>query len=131
MEFCADEAAQGTRYAEVTFTAAAHGERVGDLGLPLEAALDGLAEGRARHGIECRVLLDHSRRRPVERMWRTYELATRHDEAITLGHTERLGHGMRVLDDDALVAEARERGLPLEAGLRAGVDAWPATPPAP
>src|SRR5688572_23955214 len=29
-EFCAEEAAQGTRYAEVTFTAAAHGERLGD-----------------------------------------------------------------------------------------------------
>lgn len=29
MEFCADEAAQGTRYAELTFTAAAHGERLG------------------------------------------------------------------------------------------------------
>src|SRR5258707_12737900 len=29
VEFCADEAAQGTRYAEVTFTAASHGERLG------------------------------------------------------------------------------------------------------
>lgn len=160
VEFCADEAAQGTRYVEVMFTAAAHGERVGDPEMPLKAVLDGLAEGRDRYGIECRVLLDHSRRRPVERMWRTYELAIRHEqvigiglagdeshplapfapvcdaardaglhlvhhagesagadsirEAITLGHTERLGHGIRVLDDDALVAEVRELGLPLE-----------------
>lgn len=160
VEFCADEAAQGTRYVEVTFTAAAHGERVGEPEMPLEAVLDGLAEGRARYGIESRVLLDHSRRRPVERLWRTYELASRHDqviglglagdeshplapfaevfgaardaglhlvhhagetagpasirEALDLGHTERLGHGIRVLDDDALVAEVRERGIPLE-----------------
>ncbi|TMR94507.1 adenosine deaminase [Nonomuraea basaltis] len=160
VEFCADEAAQGTRYAEVTFTAASHGERLGEPEMPLEAALEGLAEGRARYGIECRVLLDHSRRRPVERLWRTFKLATRHEqvigmglagdeshplapfaevcdaardaglhlahhageaagadsirEALDLGHAERLGHGIRVLDDDALVAEVRERGIPLE-----------------
>ncbi|MGW3349117.1 adenosine deaminase [Nonomuraea rubra] len=160
VEFCADEAAQGTRYVEVTFTAASHGERVGDPEMPLEAVLDGLAEGQARFGIECRVLLDHSRRRPVERMWQTYKLALRHErvigigvageesyplapfaqvcdaardaglhlvhhageaagaasirEAIEVGHAERLGHGIRVLDDAALVAEVRERGLPLE-----------------
>ncbi|MEV4473639.1 adenosine deaminase [Nonomuraea sp. NPDC049504] len=160
LEFCADEAAQGTRYAEVTFTAAAHGERVGQPEMPLQAVLDGLAEGRARYGIECRVLLDHSRRRPVERLRRTYELALRHDEvigiglagdeshplapfagvldearqaglhlvhhagesagaasireALDVGHAERLGHGIRVLDDDLLVAEVRERGIPLE-----------------
>ncbi|MBG0827535.1 adenosine deaminase [Planomonospora sp. ID67723] len=159
LEFCQDEAAQGTRYAEVTFTAASHGERVGALEMPLEAVLDGLAEGR-RHGIECRVLLDHSRRRPVERLWQTLKLATRYDEVIGIGlagdeshplapftgvldaakdaglhlvhhageaagpasirealgpgHSERLGHGIRVLDDPALVAEVRERGVPLE-----------------
>jgi adenosine deaminase len=28
-EFCADEAASGVRYAEVSFTAASHGERAG------------------------------------------------------------------------------------------------------
>jgi len=48
-EFCADEAGHGTRYAEVSFTAAAHGERLGQLEMPLEAVLDGLAEGQARH----------------------------------------------------------------------------------
>ncbi|MFI7107730.1 adenosine deaminase [Nonomuraea sp. NPDC050227] len=159
LEFCEDEAAQGTRYVEVTFTAAAHGERLGAPEMPLEAVLDGLAEGR-RYGVEARVLLDHSRRRPLERLWRTYELATRYDEviglglagdeahplapfaevfaaagdaglhlvhhageaagpasireALDLGRTERLGHGIRVLDDPALVAEVRERGVPLE-----------------
>ncbi|MDA0636241.1 adenosine deaminase [Nonomuraea sp. MCN248] len=160
VEFCADEAAQGTRYAEVTFTAASHGERVGAPEMPLEAVLDGLAEGRRRYGVECRVLLDHSRRRPVERMWSTYELARRYEpvigiglagdeshplapfaevcdaardaglrlvhhagefggpgsvrEALTLGHAERLGHGVRVLEDPALVREVRERGIALE-----------------
>ncbi|MFI6183124.1 adenosine deaminase [Nonomuraea sp. NPDC051191] len=159
LEFCEDEAAQGTRYVEVTFTAASHGERLGAPEMPLEAVLDGLAEGR-RYGIESRVLLDHSRRRPLERLWRTYELATRYDEviglglagdeayplapfaevfaaagdaglhlvhhageaagpasireALDLGRTERLGHGIRVLDDPELVAEVRERGVPLE-----------------
>ncbi|MFI6926979.1 adenosine deaminase [Nonomuraea spiralis] len=159
LEFCEDEAAQGTRYVEVTFTAASHGERVGAPEMPLEAVLDGLAEGR-RYGIEARVLLDHSRRRPLERLWQTYQLATRYDEviglglagdeayplapfaevfeaardaglhlvhhageaagpasireALDLGHTERLGHGIRVLDDPDLVAEVREREIPLE-----------------
>jgi adenosine deaminase len=160
VEFCEDEAAQGTRYVEVTFTAASHGERVGEPEMPLEAVLDGLAEGGARFGIVTRVLLDHSRRRSVERLWRTYKLAVGHDEvigiglagdeshplapfaevfdaardaglhlvhhageaagaasireALDLGHTERLGHGIRVLDDEGLVAEVRERGIPLE-----------------
>ncbi|MEV6037068.1 adenosine deaminase [Nonomuraea sp. NPDC052116] len=160
VEFCEDEAAQGTRYVEVTFTAASHGERVGDPEMPLEAVLEGLEEGSSRYGIAYNVLLDHSRRRPVERLWRTFKLAGRHDrvigmglagdesyplapfaevldaardaglrlvhhageaagaasirEALSLGHAERLGHGIRVLDDAELVAEVRERGIPLE-----------------
>jgi adenosine deaminase len=161
-EFCADEAAQGTRYAEVSFTAAAHGERLGDLEMPLRAVLEGLAQGQAEHDIECRLILDHSRRRSVQRAWRTLDLAERYaadgvvavglagDEAhpgdpfvavfdaaeqaglhvvhhagegagagsirqaITAGRTERLGHGIRVLDDPDLVAEVRRRRIPLE-----------------
>lgn len=161
-ELCQDEVAQGTRYAEVTFTAAAHGERLGDLEMPLEAVLEGFAEGRASSGGECRVLLDHSRRQPLERAWRTLGLARRYAEAgvvglglagdeayplapfapvldaardvglhlvhhagesrgpdsireaLTLGHAERLGHGIRILDDPDLVAEMRERAVPLE-----------------
>lgn len=169
VEFCADEAAQGTRYAEVTFTAAAHGERLGDLEMPLDAVLDGLAEGQTAYGIECRVILDHSRRRSIDRAWRTLELATRYSskgvvgigaagdeshplepiagvcaaareaglrlihhagetrgpasirEALNLGLAERLGHGIRILEDPVLVAEARDRAIPLEVCLSSNV----------
>ncbi|WP_326837124.1 adenosine deaminase [Amycolatopsis rhabdoformis] len=159
-EFCADEAAQGTRYAEVTFTDASHGERLGDPELPLAAVLKGLSEGGAAHGLEWRVLLDHSRRRSVARAEQTLRLALAHDEvtglgmageerhslapfadvfaraaeaglhlvhhagedagpesireALDVGRTERLGHGIRVLDDPELVAEVRDRGVALE-----------------
>jgi adenosine deaminase len=162
LEFCEDQAADGVRYAEVTFTAASHGERLQDLDMPLAAVLDGLAEGQRAYGVECRVILDHSRRRSVERAWRTLELAKRHAdrgvvaigmagdeayplapfqeifdaaadsglhlvhhageaagadsirEAVESGRTERLGHGFRVLEDDRLVAEVRDRGIALE-----------------
>ncbi|WP_121437448.1 adenosine deaminase [Actinomadura pelletieri] len=159
-EFCADEAAQGTRYAEASFTAAAHGERLGDLDMPLAAVLEGLEAGREAFGIECRLILDHSRRRSVERAWRTLDLARRHDGVVAVGlagdeahpgdpfnevfvaardaglhvvhhagesegpasirhalgpgGAERLGHGIRILDDPDLVAEVRARGIPLE-----------------
>ena len=161
-EFCADEAASGVRYTEVSFSAGAHGDRVGDDEMPLTAVLEGLVDGGAAFGIECRVVLDHSRRRPVERAWRTVRLAERHrsDGVIAIGlagdeahpaepfadvfraardaglhrvphagealgaesirtaidglDAERLGHGIRVLDDADLVAEVRERGIALE-----------------
>lgn len=162
VEFCEDEALEGARYAEVTFTAAAHGERLGDMSMPLRAVLEGLAEGQARYGLQTRVVLDHSRRRSVERAWATLRLAEAYagegviavglagDEsypgdpfvevfraaryaglhvvhhageaagpssirqAITAGGAERIGHGIRVLDDQSLVAEVKERRIPLE-----------------
>ena len=155
-EFCEDEAAQGTRYAELTFTAAAHGERLGDLSMPLEAVLVGLAGS----SIEVRLLLDHSRRRSVERAAATVKLASAYgrsvvavgvagDEAPSLAPfasvfeearaaglhivhhagetagpasireavaagTERIGHGIRVLDDPALTASLAASRIPLE-----------------
>ena len=162
VELCADEAAQGTRYSEVSFTAAAHGERLSDMQMPLRAVLDGLAEGQASYGLQVQLLLDHSRRRPVERAWQTLRLAEAHagqgviavglagDEAypadpfaavfraarsaglhvvhhageaagpasirqaITEGQAERIGHGIRILEDERLVAEVRDRAIPLE-----------------
>lgn len=156
-EYVEDETAQGTRYAELTFTAAAHGERLGDPEMPLLSVLKGLSETR---GLDWRLLLDHSRRRSVERAERTLELALKYDEvfaigmageenhslrpfaevfekaragglhllhhtgedagpesireALDVGRTERLGHGIRVLEDPGLVAEVRDRGLALE-----------------
>ncbi len=162
VEYCADEAAQGTSYAEVSFTAAAHGERLGDMAMPLRAVLEGLAQGRAEHGVQTRLLLDHSRRRPLERAWATLGLAESHAaegvvavglsgpeaypgdpfaavfsaaraaglhvvhhageaggpasirQAITTGCAERLGHGIRVLDDEELTSQVSSLGVPLE-----------------
>ena len=36
-------------------------------------------------------------------------------EVITIGHAERIGHGIRVLDDPDVVAELRDRGIAIEA----------------
>ncbi|MGW7536199.1 adenosine deaminase [Amycolatopsis sp. NPDC054798] len=159
-EFCADEAAQGTRYVEVTFTAASHGERLGDLELPLNAVLKGLSEGGKSHGLQWRLILDHSRRRSVERAEKTLELAKQHEEvigigmageerhslapfeevfvrareaglhlihhagedagpdsireAIEIGGAERIGHGIRIVEDPALMAQVAESGIALE-----------------
>src|SRR5438445_3257345 len=161
-EFCADETREGVGYVEVTFTAAAHGERLGSLEMPLEAVIRGLREGQAAHGIEWRLILDHSRRRSIQRAWRTLDLARGYHadgvigmgmageesyplapfaevldaataaglhlihhagefggpesirEALQVGHAERLGHGIRALEAGVLVAELRDRRVPLE-----------------
>jgi adenosine deaminase len=162
-ELCQDEAAQGVRYAEVTFSPAFHALRLGDWDMPLGSILEGLQHGEEDFGIRCRLVLDHSRRRPVELAEQTLSVALRYRDSGVIGlglggpeaefppepyarvfvraidgglhsvphageeagpasirgaldalRAERLGHGVRVLEDPELVAEVRERRIPLE-----------------
>ncbi|WP_109642485.1 MULTISPECIES: adenosine deaminase [Lentzea] len=110
-EFCAEEAAQGTRYAEVTFTAAAHGERLGDPDMPLEAVLAGLAAGQTAHGIECRVIVDHPRKRSVERFETSLRLATAHPQVVAIGMAGAEDHPLTPFT--AVFRAAREAGIGL------------------
>jgi adenosine deaminase len=112
-EFCADQATAGTRYAEVTFTAAAHGERLGDPLMPLEAVLDGLAQGQAEHDLTVRVLLDHPRKRPVERFAQTLRLASRYagHGVVGIGFAGEEGHPLHPFR--AVVEAAAEAGVHL------------------
>lgn len=110
-EFCAEEAAQGTRYAEVTFTAAAHGERLGDPDMPLEAVLSGLAAGQAAHGIDCRVIVDHPRKRSVERFETSLRLAAAHPQVVAIGMAGAEDHPLTPFT--AVFRAAREAGIGL------------------
>lgn len=156
-ELLEDEARQGTVHAEVTFSAASHGDRLGDPEMPLDALLDGLRAGSAATGVTFAVILDHSRRRSVARFARTCALAATRPEVVAVGlagdeahplapfadviaetavamvhhagetagpesvrealgpgRTVRIGHGFRALEDPELVAELRDRGIPME-----------------
>jgi len=110
-EFCAEEAAQGTRYAEVTFTAAAHGERLGDPDMPLDAVLSGLAAGQAAHGIECRVIVDHPRKRSVARFQDSLRLAITHPQVVAIGMAGAEDHPLTPFT--AVFRAAREAGIGL------------------
>ncbi len=118
---CLRTAADGVWYVELTFTAAAHGARLGAGDLPLEGVLAGLRAGRRDAGVAVRLVLDHSRRRPVPWAAETVRLATAHPEVVV---------GFGVAGDEAaplapyapVVAVAAEAGLHLvhHAGETAG-----------
>lgn len=161
-EFCQDEAAQGVRYAEVSFSLPEHAPRLDDWDGPLLGVLEGFAEGERDFGITCRPYVDLVRGLPIELSRRALRSAIRHrpdgvigvglggderhpperyadlfDRAADAGlrslphagetagpasirgalktlHADRLGHGIRCLEDADLVVELRERAIPLE-----------------
>lgn len=161
-EFCEDEAAEGVRYAEVSFSLPEHGGRLGDWDGPLLAVLEGFAEGERDFGIVCRPYVDVVRGLDMGLSRLATESAVRHGEDGVIGlglggdeehpperyahlfrvaveaglHSlphagetggpasirgaldalgaERLGHGIRCLGDEDLVAELRERQIALD-----------------
>jgi adenosine deaminase len=115
-EFCEDQRAQGVRYGEVMFTAAAHGERLGDPEMPLAAVLDGLSP-------EFTVILDHSRRRSVDRFARTLALALKYPRVVAIGMAGEERHPMAPFAE--VLDAARDAGVRLV--HHAGEDAGPAS----
>ena len=161
-EFCEDQAAQGVRYAEVSFSLPEHASRLSDWDGPVLAVLEGFADGERDLGIACRLEVDVVRGLPFELSRLAMEAAVRHRDdgvfALGLGGDERhpperyadlfreakasglrslphagetagpasirgaidalgadrIGHGIRILEDPELVTEVRERGLALD-----------------
>lgn len=93
LEFCQDEAAQGVRYAEVSFSLPDHAERMHDWDAALVAVLEGFGEGERRSGIVCRVYVDVVRGIDPALSRRAMEVALAHrDEGVIgigLGGEER------------------------------------------
>lgn len=161
LEFCEDQAAQGVRYAEVSFSLPDHAERFDDWDGPMAGVLGGLAEGE-RFGIRSRVYVDVVRGIDMAVSRRAMEVAAAYvgDGVIGIGlggeerfppepyaeifregrarglrsiphagethgpesirgaiealGAERIGHGIRILEDPSLVEEVRARGIGLD-----------------
>lgn len=111
VELCEDEAAQGVRYAEVSFSLPDHAGRVRDWDGVLVAVLDGLAVGGRDHGIVVRAYVDVVRGIDLELSWQAMRAAVRHREegviGIGLGGEERFPPEPYA----DIFLEAREAGL--------------------
>jgi adenosine deaminase len=161
-EFCEDQAADGVRYAEVSFSLPEHSVRSGDWDAPVLAVLDGFANGRRDFGIVCRPYVDIVRGVGMQLSRMAMESAVRHRDdgviGIGLGGDERhpasdyaylfryaverglrslphagetagpesvwsalddlranrIGHGIRSLEDPDLVERLRDGRIPLD-----------------
>jgi len=161
-EFCEDQAAQGVRHAEVSFSLPDHRETFGDWDEPLVGVLAGLRAGERAFGIRCLVYVDVVRGMDMDLSRHAMRVAVRHHDegviGIGLGGEERfppepyadifreareaglrsiphagethgpdsirgaiealgadrIGHGIRMLEDPELVQEVRERGIGLD-----------------
>ncbi len=162
-EVCADLAANGVRYAEAVFSPSNHAGRLGgDHFGPIEAVLDGLAAGRAEHGVIVKLTPDVVRDLGVDEGERVLEVALKlagrgvvalngagserssiepfaplfrraKDAGLrcvphagewagpenvwaTLEHyqPDRIGHGVRSIEDPRLVEHLAETRIPLE-----------------
>jgi adenosine deaminase len=162
-EFCEDQAADGVRYAEVSFSLPEHSLRTGDWDGPVLAVLDGFDAGRRDVGIVCRPYIDIVRGVGMQLSRMAMESAVRHrddgvfglglggderhpaaDYAHLFAHAterglrslphagetagpgsvrsalddlraDRIGHGIRSLEDPGLVERLRDARLPLDA----------------
>jgi adenosine deaminase len=172
-ELCVDLAANGVRYAEVVFSPAQHAGRLGDWFGPIEAVLDGFADGERDSGVTCRLDPDIIRDLGMDAAEGTLEVALKfagrgvvalncagsernppapyadlfrrardgglHSvphagewngpqsvwETLDTLLPERIGHGVRSIEDPELVERLVELQIPLEvcptSNVRTGV----------
>src|SRR5262249_2666057 len=84
-ELCHQQAAEGVRYFEVSFTLGAHGTRLGEWEMPISALLDGLQLGRETYGVESKVVVDHGRSQPEEVAHRALAVALKFKDRGVVG----------------------------------------------
>ena len=90
--------------------------------MPLVAVLDGLQAGAVEHGIEVRVVLDHSRRRPVEWARSAVRMAAAYRDSGVVGFGVAGDETAPLAPYVSVLAEATETGVHLvhHAGETAG-----------